>query len=60
MTSDAREGGPMGYVIDCEDGMKVRGETMEELRANTVQHLAEYHKGQNLDVDAVMAAAREE
>jgi hypothetical protein len=50
----------MGYVIDCEDGMKVRGETMEELRANTVQHLAEYHKGQNLDVDAVMAAAREE
>jgi hypothetical protein len=50
----------MGYVINCVDGMQVRGETMDELRKNTEQHIAEYHKGEDLDVDAVMATARVE
>jgi hypothetical protein len=55
-----KEGPHMAYVIDCVDGMQVRGETMNELRANTEKHIAEYHKGGNLDLDAVMATAREE
>jgi hypothetical protein len=50
----------MAYVIDCQDGMQVRGETMEELRANTAQHIAEHHEGQDLDLDAVVATARTE
>jgi hypothetical protein len=55
-----KEGAQMGYVINCVDGMQVRGETMDELRKNTEQHIAEYHKGEDLDVDAVMATARVE
>ena len=50
----------MGFVIDCVDGMQVRGETVEELRTNTEKHVADYHKGEDLDVEAVMATARME
>lgn len=50
----------MAYVIDCVDGIQVRGETMEELRTNTALHVAEHHQGENLDFEAVMATAREE
>jgi tRNA A37 threonylcarbamoyladenosine dehydratase len=54
------EGVQMGYVIDCVDGMQVRGETMDELRRNAEQHVAEYHAGEDLDFEAVMASARAE
>jgi hypothetical protein len=50
----------MGHVIDCVDGMQVRGETMDELRTNAEQHVAEYHHGEDLDFEAIMATAREE
>ena len=50
----------MAYVIDCVDGMQVRGETMDELRTNTEQHVAEYHQGEDLDLEAIIATAREE
>jgi hypothetical protein len=55
-----KKGALMGYVINCVDGMQVRGETMDELRTNTEKHVAEYHRGEDLDLDAVMATAREE
>jgi hypothetical protein len=50
----------MAYVIDCVDRMQVRGETMDELRRNAEQHVAEYHQGEDLDLEAIMATAREE
>ena len=50
----------MAYVIDCVDGMQVRGETMDELRRNAEKHVAEYHQGEDLDLEAIMATAREE
>jgi hypothetical protein len=50
----------MAYVIDCADGMQVRGETLDELRTNVEQHVAEYHSGEDLDLEAIMATAREE
>ncbi|HEV8564599.1 MAG TPA: hypothetical protein VGR41_06765 [Actinomycetota bacterium] len=50
----------MGYRIDCADGMTVRGETIEELRTNAEQHVAEHHQGEDLDFEAVMATAKEE
>ena len=50
----------MAYKIDCVDGMTVHGETMEELRTNTEQHVAEHHQGEDLDFEAVMATAVEE
>jgi hypothetical protein len=49
----------MGYVIDCVDGMQVRGETKDELRTNAEKHVAEYHAGEDLDLEAVMGTARE-
>ena len=55
-----KEGAQMAYVIDCVDGMQVRGETMDELRTNTEQHVAEYHQGEDLDLEAIIATAREE
>jgi hypothetical protein len=56
----AKKGAQMAYVIDCVDGMQVRGETMDELRTNTEKHVAEYHQGEDLDFEAIMATAREE
>jgi hypothetical protein len=53
-------GAQMAYAIDCVDGMQVRGETMDELRTNTEKHVAEYHQGEDLDLEAIMATAREE
>jgi hypothetical protein len=53
-------GPQMAYVIDCVDGMQVRGETMDELRTNVEKHVTEYHKGEDLDFEAIMATAREE
>jgi hypothetical protein len=50
----------MGFKIDCADGMTVRGATMEELRTNAEQHVAERHEGEDLDFEAVMATAVEE
>jgi len=50
----------MAYVINCVDGMQVRGETMDELRTNAEQHVAEYHQGEDLDLEAIIATAREE
>jgi hypothetical protein len=50
----------MGFVIDCVDGMQVRGETKDELRTKTEQHVAGFHAGEDLDLEAVMATAREE
>ena len=50
----------MGYKIDCADGMTVRGATMDELRTNTEQHVAEHHQGEDLDFEAVMATAQED
>jgi predicted RNase H-like HicB family nuclease len=50
----------MGWKIDCTDGVTVRGETVEELRANAQQHVAEMHQGEDLDFEAVMASAQEE
>jgi len=50
----------MAYVIDCVDGMQVRGETMDELRTNVEKHVTEYHKGEDLDFEAIMATARAE
>jgi hypothetical protein len=50
----------MAYVIDCVDGMQVRGETMNELRTNAEQHVAEYHEREDLDLEAIIATAREE
>jgi tRNA A37 threonylcarbamoyladenosine dehydratase len=50
----------MAYVIDCVDSMQVRGETMDELRRNAEKHVAEYHRGEDLDLEAIMATAREE
>jgi hypothetical protein len=50
----------MSYVIDCVDGMQVRGETMDELRTNAEQHVADYHEGEDLDLEAIMATVREE
>jgi hypothetical protein len=53
-------GGGMGYKIECVDGVTVRGETMDELRTNAEQHVAEMHQGEDLDFEAVMATAQEE
>jgi hypothetical protein len=50
----------MAYVIDCVDGVQVHGETMDELRTNVEKHVAEHHKGEDLDFEAIMATAREE
>jgi hypothetical protein len=50
----------MAYVIDCVDSMQVRGETMDELHRNAEKHVAEYHRGEDLDLEAIMATAREE
>lgn len=50
----------MGYRIDCADGMTVKGETMEDLRRNAEQHVAEHHQGEDIDFEAVMASAQEE
>jgi hypothetical protein len=50
----------MGHVIDCVDGMQVRGQTMDELRTNAEKQVAEYHQGEDLDFEAIMATAREE
>ena len=61
-TIEARteEEATMAYRIDCADGMTVTGETMDELRKNAEQHVAEHHQGEDLDFEAVMATAREE
>jgi len=40
--------------------MQVRSETMDELRTNAEQHVADYHQGEDLDLEAIMATAREE
>jgi anthranilate phosphoribosyltransferase len=58
--SAQKKGAQMAYAIDCVDGMQVRGETMDELRTNTEKHVAEYHQGEDLDLEAIMATAREE
>ena len=50
----------MAYRIDCADGMTVTGETLDELRTNAQQHIDEWHQGEDLDLEAVMATAREE
>jgi hypothetical protein len=50
----------MAYVIDGVDGMQVRGETSDELRTNVEQDVAEYHHGEDLDFEAIVATAREE
>jgi hypothetical protein len=50
----------VGYRIDCADGVTVRGDTMEELRTNAEQHVAERHQGEDIDFEAVMASAQEE
>jgi len=55
-----KRGPQMAYVIDCVDGIQVRGETMDELRTNAEKHVAEYHQGEDLDLEAIMATAREE
>jgi hypothetical protein len=55
-----KRGPQMAYVIDCVDGMQVRGDTLDELRTNAEKHVAEYHKGEDLDFEAIMATAREE
>jgi hypothetical protein len=55
-----REEAGMAYQIECSDGMTVRGETMEELRTNAEQHVAEHHQGEDIDFEAVMATAKEE
>jgi hypothetical protein len=59
-SSERRKEANMGYRIDCADGMTVRGETIEELRTNAEQHVAEHHQGEDLDFEAVMATAKEE
>ena len=59
-SSDRRKEANVGYRIDCADGMTVRGETMEELRTNAEQHVAEHHQGEDLDFEAVMATAKED
>lgn len=33
----------MSYVINCTDGIAVRGETHEELLANAREHIRERH-----------------
>jgi hypothetical protein len=33
----------MARVINCEDGIVVRGETQEELLVNARRHIEEYH-----------------
>jgi hypothetical protein len=50
----------MAYVIDRGDGMQVRGETLDELRTNVEKHVAEYHNGEDLDLEAIIDTAREE
>jgi predicted RNase H-like HicB family nuclease len=50
----------MAFVIHCPDGIDVRGDTREELRANAEQHIAERHAGEDVDVEDVMATAEEE
>jgi hypothetical protein len=58
--SELRKEANVGYRIDCADGVTVRGETMEELRTNAEQHVAERHQGEDIDFEAVMASAQEE
>lgn len=50
----------MAYVIHCPDGVDVRGETMEQLRANATKHVEEMHQGEDIDFEGVMATAQEE
>jgi hypothetical protein len=50
----------MGLVIHCPDGVDVRGENQEDLRANAEQHIAERHAGEDVSIDEVMATATQE
>lgn len=36
----------MSYIINCTDGMIVRGETHQELLVNAREHIREYHPEQ--------------
>jgi hypothetical protein len=36
----------MSYVINCDDGVTVRGETLDELLDNAEQHVRDAHPDQ--------------
>ena len=44
----------MSYVINCEDGITVKGDTMDELLDNAEQHVRDHH------ADLVGTLGREE
>jgi predicted small metal-binding protein len=43
LTAPTTRGGPMAYVINCDCGYVVRGETEDELVAGAEQHIREAH-----------------
>lgn len=49
----------MAKIINCDDGIVVRGETDDELVANAEQHLRDYHPGTALTREQLLAMAVE-
>lgn len=51
----------MSYVIDCEDGVQVRGETVEELLDAAEEHIRTAHPDLvgKVSRDALLAQAKE-
>lgn len=51
----------MSYVIDCDDGVQVRGETVEALLDNAEEHIRTAHPELvgKVSRDALLAQAKE-
>lgn len=49
----------MAKIINCDDGVVIRGETDDELVANAEQHLRDYHPGTVLTREQLLAMAVE-